>query len=253
MVHCNVLLQNTFDHSFMQESCAVSDNARRMEGTLSVQLLAMQSIKVGKRMRWSGPVQVVLQCETLGDGHTCTLPRLQVAGGQAAFRDSGTLSATTGTHEDSPSDFVFRKVPMSGVLTLTLRRISLFGLKTMAKAYLHLDQAQHQEDGGRDVEHTLKWHPVSGADDSMGSLTLNAFWMSTEQERLEMELMAVQVCKFELVQVNVVVPREPYSVCFTVYMFLRSVTCRRACSGRASEEVRATCAARREIWRRHDW
>ena len=166
-----------------------------MEGTLSVQLLAMQNIKVGQRVRWSGNVQVVLQCETLGDSvRTCTLPRLQVTGGQAAFRECDASAAIIETQEDSPFDFVFRKVPMSGVLTLTLRRISPFGLQTMAKAYLHLDQAQHQEDGGRDIEHTLKWHPVSGADNSMGTLTLHAFWMSTEQERLEMELMTVQVC-----------------------------------------------------------
>jgi hypothetical protein len=166
-----------------------------MEGTLSVQLLAMQKIKVGKRVGWSGPVQVVLQCETFGDSvRTYTLPRLHVTGGHATFQ-SARGPASTDTREENISDFVFRKVPMSGVLTLTLRKISPFGLKTMAKAYLHLDQALHQEDGGRNMEHTLKWHSVSGSNNSMGSITIYAFWMSTEQECLEMELMTVQVCQ----------------------------------------------------------
>lgn len=166
-----------------------------MEGTLSVQLLNMSNIKVGKRVRWSGAVQVVLQCETLGDNvRTYTIPRLQVSGGQATFSGDDETSATALSKKEIPSEFVFRKVPMSGVLKLTLCRLSALGLKAMAKAYLHLDQAQHQEDGGRDVEHTVTWHPVSGAANSMGSLTLHAFWMSTEQERLEMELMTTQVC-----------------------------------------------------------
>jgi hypothetical protein len=84
-------------------------------------------------------------------------------------------------------------VPMSGILTLTLQKVSHWGVISMAKAYLHLDKAQHQEDGGHEVEHILTWQPLKGQGDCMGSIAVHAFWMSTEHERLEMEMMAVQV------------------------------------------------------------
>lgn len=167
-----------------------------MDGSLRVQLLSLTDMSMGKRTRWTGNVQVAVQCETLAAlTHTQTSQVVKITWGYGEFH--GQQEQTVRTVSTSvPSrgfDIIIRKVPTSGVLTLKLLKVNALGSWVVAKAYLQLDKVQHQLHGGHEIEHVLTWQPMRGTWTWGGEVTLHAFWMSTEQECLEMELMTLRV------------------------------------------------------------
>jgi hypothetical protein len=142
-----------------------------------------------------------MMCDTLSDyTHAHQTPMLAVAGGSGTFEaeaaaDSATPNEETGryTHRQTGVDFTIRKVPMTGVIQLSLYRTTRLGQSCVAHASLHLDAVQHQLEGGLETEHHVQLRAAKGGREALGEVRLKAFWMSTELERLEMELVAVQV------------------------------------------------------------
>lgn len=168
-----------------------------MDGSLRVQLLYLRDISMDKCRRWGGKVQVSVHCETLAAlSPIQTSPPVSIAWGQGEFKMQVEKVAHAQSAASVPSrgfDVVIRKVPTTGVLTLTLVKVAKLGSWAIGKAHLHLDKVQHQQCGGHEVEHSLSWQPIRGTWKLAGEIVLHAFWMSTEQERLEMELMTLRV------------------------------------------------------------
>jgi hypothetical protein len=165
-----------------------------------VRILAVQGLHIGSRP-FSGDVYLSMMCDTLSDyTHAHQTPMLAVAGGSGTFEaeaaaDSATPNEEAGryTHRQTGVDFTIRKVPMTGVIQLSLYRTTRLGQSCVAHASLHLDAVQHQLEGGLETEHHVQLRAAKGGREALGELRLKAFWMSTELERLEMELVAVQV------------------------------------------------------------
>eukprot|EP00892_Ulva_mutabilis_P007518 jgi/Ulvmu1/5138/UM021_0155.1 len=177
-------------------SGAFSETANRMDGSLRVQLLYLRDISMDKNRRWKGKVQVSVHCETLATlSPVQTSQPVRIAWGHGQFdvhKDQATHPASAMSIPSRGFDMIIRKVPTSGVLTLTLLKAAPLGLWAIGKAHLHLEKVQHQACGGHEIEHCLAWQPVRGRCNLEGNIVLHAFWMSTEQERLEMELMTLQ-------------------------------------------------------------
>lgn len=167
-----------------------------MDGSLRLQLLNLQYISMGKRTRWTGNVQVAVHCETLAAlSFTKTSQSVRITWGYGDFQSQQEQTCRT-ISSSIPSrgfDIIIRKVPTCGVLNLKLLKINALGSWVVAKAYLQLDKVQHQLHGGHEIEHVLTWQPVRGTCTWGGEIAMQAFWMSTEQECLEMELMTLQV------------------------------------------------------------
>lgn len=168
-----------------------------MDGSLRVQLLDLRDVVTGNRRRWSGQVQVTVQCETFAvQPHTPTSQPVILSRGHGTFQWQQEHLTHPVSATSIPSrgfDVIIRKVPTSGVMTLKLLKCTALGAWAVAKAQLHLDKVKHQVHGGHEIEHVLTWQPLRSAWNWGGEIVLHAFWMSTEQERLEMELMTLRV------------------------------------------------------------
>jgi hypothetical protein len=187
---------------FMSEA-GRSDVARPMEGTLRVRLVALRAVHLQSRP-FSGHVYVMVSCDTLSQfAQPHQTPVLELAAGDGVFESESvdriasevvmSMAPATKFARDVGLDFTIRKVPMSGMIHLTLFRVARFGTSAVAYASLHLDAIQHQLEGGHETEHRVTWQANKGRGERMGEIEMKAFWMSTEQERVEMELMAAQV------------------------------------------------------------
>jgi hypothetical protein len=168
-----------------------------MEGTLRVRILAVRGLHIGSRP-FSGDVYLSMMCDTLSEyTHAHQTPMLAVAGGHGTFEAEATANPYEQPGQDSQKqtgvDFTIRKVPMTGVIQLSLYRTTRLGQSCVAHASLHLDAVQHQLEGGLETEHCAQLRAARRGHEALGEVRLKAFWMSTELERLEMELVVVQV------------------------------------------------------------
>lgn len=188
-----------------------------MDGSLRVQLLELRDISLSNGKRWNGKVQVMIQCETLAMlVHTETSQVVKIAWGNGEFqlrhkRAAGSQSSTLIPCRGH--DVIIRKVPTSGVLTMKLVKVNALGSWAVAKAHLHLDKVQHQLHGGHEIEHVLSWHATHGTKIMAGKIALHAFWMSTEQERLEMELMTLRVRRLLVLRKPFAGPVHTWNTC----------------------------------------
>ena len=165
-----------------------------MEGTLRVRLLALRGVALQGRPL-TGSVFVTIACDTRSAlEHTQQTPTIALSVGDAVLEAGAPTLEFDGSGaapREARFDFTVRKVPMSGLIRLALCRRTRLGTRAVATASLHLDEIQHQMEGGHDEVHQVAWHAAPGGE-CVGHVDAKAFWMSTEQERTEMELMAVQ-------------------------------------------------------------
>jgi hypothetical protein len=177
-------------------------STRAMEGTLRIQLQELRKVLV-KGAPHAGDVFVQLSCDTLTHYGRCyQSPALCLQAGKGSFETDAALQRTGSASaaavpakaREVGVDFTVRKMPPDGIVHLALLRATRLGYRTVAYASLHLDAITHELQGGREAKYEVPWQSSRGGGDNVGAVIMKAFWISTKQERLEMELMALQVC-----------------------------------------------------------
>lgn len=182
-----------------QDAClTAASDAHACEGSLRVRLIGLDNVHIGGQL-CSGEVYVQLACDTYSQTAQCyQSPCVQLISGCARFDDfkhytgrSVPVSGLAGN--DAGVDFDMRKVPPGGIVRLSLHRAVRFGFRTIAHASLHLDAIAHVASGGDDLDHVVPWQTGRGGGEALGAIAVKAFWTSTVEDRLEMQLVTLQV------------------------------------------------------------
>jgi hypothetical protein len=183
----------------LQTSVLGSETGHTLDGSLRVQLLTVQGIHLGsKDTAWSsGIAYVVMTCnDWAGHQESYTSDTVKITQGNASFEDGpiGAVPSTRSATLGATTAFTFSRVS-PGVMSMWLVRKSALGQRIIAKASLQLNAVRHQLDGGLDMEHEVQWQALNRKQTgSRGSVTLQACWVSTEQEQQELQLLQMQVC-----------------------------------------------------------
>jgi hypothetical protein len=177
-----------------------SDFGHTLDGSLRVQLLTVQGVHLGnKDTAWSsGLAYIVMTCnDWAGHQESYTSDTVKITQGNASFED-GPMGAAPNPRSaalGAATAFTFSRVS-PGVMSMWLVRKSPLGQRTLAKASLQLNAVRHQLDGGLDMEHEVQWQALNRKQTgSRGFITLQACWVSTEQEQQELQLLQMQVRK----------------------------------------------------------
>jgi hypothetical protein len=176
-----------------------SECSHNLEGSLRVQLLSLQGICLrDKEELWSsGMAYVILTCtDWSGSLESYRSDPVKVSVGAASFDDGAPGGRGLAQHAALTfnASFTFSRISPGGVMGMWLICQSALFQRTIAKASLQLNAIRHQMDGGLDIEHNIQWQSLNRKQSgSRGSITLQACWVSTEQEQQELQLLQMQV------------------------------------------------------------
>ena len=183
---------------------AAVQHGTRMEGTLQLRLLRAQKLRVGSRPL-VGDVVAQVTCDSLlpqgPEGRLAPLSLVHTSeGGCGAFTVSASTPACPPSLRDGAAALTVSQVPFMGTIEVLLFPARRNRARPVARATMHLHHVKHQHAGGDDIEHCMALRPLARGPEVSGQLWLKAFWISTDAECREMQLLVAQVCQTSTVQ-----------------------------------------------------